>query len=368
MMIDLDSMLRKVIQDECTDLHLKPGSFPLVRKVKELVPIDDLPVSAEDTEQVLERILPEVKRKVFQETMEMDFAYGISDDFRFRVNAHYHLGEIALSFRLCRSDILSFRRLRLPPVVQKLAELEHGLVLVTGITGSGKSTTLAAMLNHINETRRRHIVTIEDPVEFIHRDKVGLVTQREVGLDTASFLEALKRVLRQDPDVILIGEMRDAETIRTAISAAETGHLVFSTLHVVEANMVIDRILSFFEGGEQNQIRLQLSANLQGVIAQHLLASADHSFILPALEIMIGTPTVRKLIHDGNTRDIRQAIQNGEAGMQTLDQHLLNLARSGIVTVEDALASAHNASALKRNLEGGYAGGDRQAIIHGGGV
>lgn len=365
-MVDFRKVLKKVIDENCTDAHFKPGALPLIRRVKELEPVDDGAVTAEQTQHILEETLPERKRERFFKQQEMDYAYAYSDQFRFRVNAHFHLGQVALSFRLCRTDILSFEALRLPPVIRQLAELERGLVLVTGITGSGKSTTLATMVNHINERRRCHIVTIEDPIEFIHKDKMSLVTQREVGLDTSSFLEALKRTLRQDPDVILIGEMRDRETIRTAISAAETGHLVFSTLHVVKAAMAVDRILSFFDGAEQHQIRLQMSMNLQGVISQRLVTSADNTFILPALEIMIGTPTVRKLIHDGNTRDLPQAIQNREGGMQTLNQHLVNLVRSGVISIEEAMKNSDNASALRRNLEGGFAGGDKEAILAGG--
>jgi twitching motility protein PilT len=365
-MVDFKQVLQKVIDENCTDAHFKPGALPLIRRVKDLEAAGENPVTAEDTERILKETLPESKREKFYRQQEMDYAYAFSDDIRFRVNAHFHLGTIALAFRLCRTDILSFESLRLPPVIRELAELERGLVLVTGITGSGKSTTLATMVNHINEHRRDHIVTIEDPIEFIHKDKMSLVTQREIGLDTSTFLEALKRTLRQDPDVILIGEMRDRETIRTAMSAAETGHLVFSTLHVVKAAMAVDRILSFFDGAEQTQVRLQLSMNLQGVISQRLMPSADRSFILPALEIMIGTPTVRKLIHDGKTRDLPQAIQNREGGMQTLNQHLVDLVRSKMITLEDAMDTSDNPPALRRNLEGGFAGGDREAIIGGG--
>jgi twitching motility protein PilT len=364
-MIDYKQILQKVVDENCTDAHFKPGGLPLIRRIKDLEAAGEEPLTAQDTEHILKETLPEKKQKQFYQEQEMDYAYPYADQIRFRVNAHFHLGQVALSFRLCRTDILSFEALRLPPVIRQLAELERGLVLVSGITGSGKSTTLATMINHINERRPCHIVTIEDPIEFIHKDKMSLVTQREVGLDTGSFLEALKRTLRQDPDVILIGEMRDRETIRTAISAAETGHLVFSTLHVVKAAMVVDRILSFFDGAEQQQIRLQISMNLQGVISQRLLPSADNTFILPALEIMVGTPTVRKLIYDGNTRDLPQAIQNREGGMQTLNQHLVNLVRSGVISYEEAMKTSDNPFALRRNLEGGFAGGDTEAILGG---
>ncbi len=242
-MTDFINVLTRVVRENCTDAHFQVGSPPLIRKVKDLAPAGDQLLTQEETARILEQTLSEDRRKKFEKDLEADYAYTLSGQFRFRVNAHYHLGTIGLSFRLCRTDILSFEILRLPPVIKELAGLERGLILVAGITGSGKSTTLATMINQINETRHCHIVTVEDPVEFIHQDKMSLVTQREVGSDTKSFLEALKRVLRQDPDVILIGEMRDRETIRTAISAAETGHLVFSTLHVVQAATAVDRIL-----------------------------------------------------------------------------------------------------------------------------
>jgi len=362
-MIDFGAVLTRVVRENCTDAHFQPGSPPLIRKIKDLIPVGTDYLTSQDTAMILEKTLSEERRKRFEKDLEADYAYTLAGQFRFRVNAHYHLGTVGLSFRLCRTDILSFETLRLPPVIRELAALERGLILLTGITGSGKSTTLAAMISHINETRHCHIVTVEDPVEFIHEDKMSLVTQREVGTDTKSFLEALRRVLRQDPDVILIGEMRDRETIRTAISAAETGHLVFSTLHVVQAAIAVDRILSFFAREEQDQVREQIAMNLQGVVSQRLLSSADRTFILPALEIMIGTATVRKLIAEGRTRDLPQAMQNGEAGMQTLNQHLVKLVQSGLVAQEEALKNSDNPVALRRAIAGGYAGGDRQSII-----
>jgi twitching motility protein PilT len=362
-MVDFKAVLARVVKENCTDAHFQTGSPPLIRKIKDLVPAGDEYLTAEDTILILAETLSEERRERFEKDLEADYAYTLSGQFRFRVNAHYHLGTIGLSFRLCRTDILSLETLRLPPVIRELASLERGMILVTGITGSGKSTTLATMIRHINETRHCHIVTVEDPVEFIHEDKMSLVTQREVGSDTKSFLEALRRVLRQDPDVILIGEMRDRETIRTAISAAETGHLVFSTLHVVQAATAVDRILSFFATEEQDQVREQIAMNLQGVLSQRLLSSADRSFILPALEIMIGTATVRKLIAEGRTRDLPQAMQNGEAGMQTLNQHLVKLVQSGLVAQEEALRTSDNPASLRRLLAGGYSAGDRQSII-----
>lgn len=364
-MIQLKTLLQKVIDVNGTDLHLKAGSRPVIRIIGELEPQEGDIVTEQDTEIILKETTREDQYLKFKQNLELDYAMTLSDTFRFRVNAYYHMGKVSLAFRLLRNDILSFEDLMLPEVLRQLTEEERGLILVTGITGSGKTTTLATMVNFINERRKCHIVTVEDPVEFVHRDKKSIVSQREVGLDTKSFLEALKHALRQDPDVILIGEMRDAETIRTAISAAETGHLVLSTLHTVQAPPTIERILSFFDGPEQVIVRTQLALNLRGVLSQRLLISKDKTRIVPAVEIMIATPTVRKLIYEGRINELRQAIQNREDGMQTFDQALEDLVRRGIISIEEGMAASDSPLTLKRNVLGGVSGGDRATIIGG---
>jgi len=363
--LDLKEMLQRVVDLNGTDLHLKVGNRPMIRVIGKLNPQDFDVVTAEDTDRILRETTLEEKYEKFQNDWELDYAMTLTDTFRFRINAYRHMGNVGLAFRLLRNDILSFKELMLPEALERLSEEERGLILVTGITGSGKTTTLATMLNHINENRKAHIVTIEDPVEFVHKDKKCIVTQREIGLDTKSFLEALKRALRQDPDVILIGEMRDAETIRTAMSAAETGHLVLSTLHTVQAPQTIERILSFFEGPEQVIVRAQLAMNLRGVLSQRLLVSKDKSRIVPAVEIMIVTPTVRKLILEGRVNELRQVIQNQEEGMQTFDQSLEELIRQGAITLQEGMAASDSPLTLRRNVEGGVSGGDRATIIGG---
>lgn len=355
-------ILEKIIELRATDLHMKVGSPPLARINTQLEPLTTRVLTPPDTEHVARSVMNERIWNIFQETLEADFAYALDETNRFRVNAHRHLGTVALAFRLNRTDILDFDQLGLPPVIKKLSEHERGLVLVTGVTGSGKSTTLATMVNQINCTRKVHIITIEDPIEFIHRDRKGMVTQRELGCDTDSFLIALRHCLRQDPDVILIGEMRDVETIRTAISAAETGHLVFSTLHTVKAATSVERILSFFTPQEQGQVRMQLAENLRGVVSQRLLKK-NGGGIVPALEIMVGTPTVRKLISEGKLSELNQAIQNQEDGMQSFNQAIFDLVKRERITEETGLLASDNPLALRRMIAGGSSGGDKAAII-----
>jgi pilus retraction protein PilT len=316
-------------------------------------------------DRILNELTREEQREKFAQELELDFGVTLSEQFRFRVNVYQELGKIGMAFRLLRNDILSFERLMLPDVLRRLAQHRRGLILVTGITGSGKSTTLATMLNQINENRKGHIVTVEDPIEFVHKSKKCIVTQREVGMDTHTFLDALKHALREDPDVILIGEMRDAITIKTAISAAETGHLVFSTLHTVQAASTIERVLGFFEGPEQSIIRTQLALNLRGIISQRLIVSSDKSRIVPAVEVMVNTGTIRKLILEGRINEIKQAIQNRDEGMQTFDQALEDLIRNNIITLEEGMASSDSPLMLRRNIMGGVAGGDRSGILGG---
>lgn len=360
----LRELLDMVVERNGTDLHIKAGAPPMLRIAGHLERVENEPdIATEETEQLLETLLTDSQRQNFRQSQELDFSHPISVEHRFRVNAYYHLGTVAFAFRLLRRDMLSFEGLMLPEVVKNLAGRYNGLILVTGITGSGKSTTMATMVEHINQTRRCHIVTIEDPVEFTYSDAKSIVSQREVGMDTKGFNEALRRALRQDPDVILIGEMRDVETIRTAISAAETGHLVLSTLHTVQAAPTIDRILSFFPGVEQPQVRTQLSECLAGIISQRLVPRSDKEGLVPLLEILVNNPTVRKLIYEGKTGALNQIIQNREEGMQTFNQALFDLVKKNIVSKETAQYASPNWTELKRNLEGGFSGGDRAAIL-----
>lgn len=358
----IDDLLQKVMEVNATDLHLKVGSPPMIRVNTVLQAAGEHVLTPEDTQKLVESAMTKKEFTQFQDKLDLDFAYKVGN-VRFRTNAYFHLGTMALAMRYNRNDILEFSKLNLPPVVQTIAENERGLILVTGITGSGKSTTLAAMVRHIARTRKCHVVTVEDPIEYIYEDEGSIISQREVGHDTHSFHEALKRALRQDPDVMLIGEMRDSETIRSAISAAETGHLVFSTLHTVEAQTTIDRVISFFDGPEQEQVRQQLSANFVAVISQRLLPRADRPGIIPCLEIMLGTSTVRKLILENKIHQLRQAIQNREGGMQTFNQHLLELVNKKIITREVALANSDNPSALRRMMAGGVSGGDQTSLV-----
>lgn len=363
MALEIRELLTEVIKRRGTDLHIKAGSPVLIRESGRLTPLNGHLVTGDETRHLGDAILTPPQKDRLYRDLELDFAHAYDSVCRFRVNAHWNLGTVAFSFRLNRTDILSFDGLRLPPVLKRLAAKERGLILVTGITGSGKSTTLATMLHHINETRPVHIVTIEDPIEFIHHEKKALITQREVGNDTKSFVEALKHALRQDPDVILVGEMRDVETIRTGISAAETGHLVFSTLHTVQAAPTIDRIISFFPGIEQTQVRQQLAQNMIAVISQRLLPHKSGKGLVPALEIMVGTSTVRKLILEGKIRELNQAIQNREDDMQTFNQHLYELYKDDLITLEDALRCTDNVQVFKRMLSGSFSGGDKASIL-----
>jgi twitching motility protein PilT len=361
--IDARELLEIVVETKSTDLHIRAGAPPKLRTNGELVNINEIPMTPEDTEFFLRSITDEAQWHMFTSEKELDFAYSLRKECRFRVNAYWHLGTIALAFRLNRADMLDFEKLGLPPVCRDLAHQHRGLVLVTGITGSGKSTTLATMLDYINHVRACHIITIEDPIEFVYTDAKSLISQREVGYDTNSFVRALRAALREDPDVILVGEMRDVETIRTAVNAAETGHLVFSTLHTTKAATSVERILGFFSPTEQPVIRALLAENLKGVISQRLLPKKDGKGLVPALEIMVGTGTVKKLIAENQLRTLNQAIQNREGGMQTFNQALLDLMRADKLEESVAMAASDNPGALRRLMLGGESGGDSTSIL-----
>jgi twitching motility protein PilT len=340
----LDDLLRLMLERGGSDLHIAVGSPPGIRQRGELLPVENVrPLSPRDTTEMLFSILSEEQRKRFENELELDFAYSIPGVSRFRANVFQQRSSMGAVFRVIPIDVPTIDEIGLPGVCTYLAERPRGLVLVTGPTGSGKSTTLAAMINHVNETKPLHIITMEDPIEFMHRNKMSYVNQREIGEDTHSFAGALRRVLRQDPDVILVGEMRDLETISAAITAAETGHLVLATLHTTGAPETIDRIIDVFPPHQQQQVRMQVSTSLQGVLSQTLLRSTDGRGRVMAMEIMLGVPAIGNLIREGKTHQMETIIQgSGALGMQTLDQSLKALLTAGKVTFEEAIAKAKN--------------------------
>jgi twitching motility protein PilT len=343
-MFDIDAALMRVIETEGSDLHLKVPSRPVVRRHGKLQPLEDMePLRPEDTERTLFHMLTEeTKLESFRSEREVDFSYSIPGVARFRVNAFVQRGSVSVVCRAIPFQIKTAEELMLPPVIDEIADEERGLILLTGTTGSGKSTTLAAMINHINTEYAKHIVTIEDPVEFLHRDKQSIINQREVGEDTASFARALRRVLRQDPDVILIGEMRDEETVRTALSAAETGHLVLSTIHTVDAAESVNRIIDFFPQAEQRQARAMLAGTLKAVVSQRLVPTPDTHGRVATCEILRMTGRVRDMILNADeTGKLPEVIKEGSYyGMQTFDQALLAHVQAGRVAMDDALKAA----------------------------
>src|SRR2546430_2629486 len=352
----IDDLLRIAMERKASDLHLKVGNYPHVRVDGELVPLTDQPrVSAEDMLNMAFSMMSNRQKQKFKEVAELDMAYGVAGLGRFRVNVFQQRGNVGLVLRVIPTKIRALEELYLPKIIEKICEESRGLVLVTGVTGSGKSTTLAAMIDRINSVRPEHIITIEDPIEFLHRDKKGFVNQREVEVDTASFGAALRASLRQDPDTILVGEMRDLETIGTALHAAETGHLVFSTLHTLDAVETINRIISVFPPPEQKQIRLQMAAVLKAVISQRLVRKADGTGRVPAVEGLIATQYIREcIITPEKTRSIREAIPQGgsQYGTQTFDQSLWDLFQAGLVGYETALENASNADEFKLRMQG----------------
>jgi twitching motility protein PilT len=343
-MFDIDAALMKVIETDGSDLHLKVPARPVIRRHGRLEAVaDSEPLRPEDTERTLFHILTdEAKLESFRNEREVDFSYSMPGVARFRVNAFVQRGSVSIVCRAIPFQIKTAQELLLPPVIDEIADEERGLILLTGTTGSGKSTTLAAMINHINTIYAKHIVTIEDPVEFLHRDKLSIINQREVGEDTASFARALRRVLRQDPDVILIGEMRDEETVRTALSAAETGHLVLSTIHTVDAAESVNRIIDFFPQAEQRQARSMLAGTLKAVVSQRLVPTPDKNGRVATCEILRMTGRVRDMILNPNeTGRLPEVISEGAYyGMQTFDQALLAHTQAGRVAMDDALKAA----------------------------
>jgi twitching motility protein PilT len=357
-MFDLHEALRYVVENEGSDLHVKVPARPMARFRGQLEPLPQYgdSLTPADTERVLRQMLADHSDKsaAFDSDNEIDFSYTVPDLARFRVNAFRQRGSVSIVARVIPFTVKTVTELGLPSVIETIAEEERGLILLTGTTGSGKSTTLAAIINHINETKARHIVTIEDPIEYLHRDRKSIINQREVGMDTASFGRAMRRVLRQDPDVILIGEMRDEETVRTALSAAETGHLVLSTVHTLDAAESVNRIIDFFQPHEQTQARAMLAGTLKAVVSQRLVRTADHAGRVAVCEILRMTGRARDMILDHNQTDrLREVIAEGEYyGMQTFDQALLHHVKGGRVTMDDAIQAASSPHDFKLLVAG----------------
>lgn len=337
-MTNFDQLLKKVIDIGASDLHITVGIPPTARVNGTLVQLTDEKLTIYQTEEYVRAVLTEEQYEKYKELGELDFSYALQGVGRFRVNAFKQRGSDAMALRTVAAQVPTLDKLDMPNVIKELTNKTRGLILVTGPTGSGKSTTLAAMINEINQNRSCHIITLEDPIEYLHKHKNSIVNQREVGHDTKSYANALRAALREDPDVILVGEMRDLETISIAITAAETGHLVLSTLHTIGASKTVDRIVDVFPPYQQQQIKVQLSAVLEGVISQQLIKRADGKGRVCAMEIMTATPAIRNLIREGKTHQIDSAVQTGaKFGMKTMDMSLVELYKKGLISYEDAL-------------------------------
>jgi len=357
MEFDFSEVLTRMVDERASDIHLTPGFPPAIRVRGRISPMEDYPeLNPQETREVVYSILNDDQRKRFENNKQLDLAYSIPGVARFRINCYFQRGAISAAFRLIPQEILNLEELELPPILEDLTKKPRGFVLVTGPTGSGKSTTLAAMVDLINRTREEHILTIEDPIEFLHQHQRCIVNQREIGTDAVDFALALRAGLRQDPDVILVGEMRDIETISTALTAAETGHLVFATLHTQSTSQTVDRIIDVFPAAQQNQVRMQLSIALQGIVTQQLLPTADGSGRTVGAEVLVPTPAIRNLIREGKTHQIYSAVQtSGAVGMQTMDSHLAQLVRMGKITRSLAEQRAAVPEELKRLLGGAQA-------------
>ncbi|MBU4556692.1 MAG: type IV pilus twitching motility protein PilT [Actinobacteria bacterium] len=352
--MDMNELLEIVVQRGGSDLHITVGVPPMMRLHGDLMPIENTPVlTKRDTQDLIFSVMSDERRTALEEDLETDFAYAIpGHGVRFRVNAYYQRTSLGAAFRLIPLSIRTIAELGLPDVVASLADKTRGFVLITGPTGCGKSTTIAAMIDRINSTRAEHVMTIEDPIEYLHSHKRSVVNQREVNSDTKSFGSALKHVLRQDPDVILIGEMRDLETVAAALTAAETGHLVFATLHTQDASQTVDRIIDVFPPSQQAQIRVQLAGTLQGVVSQQLLPAADGRSRAVACEVLIPTPAIRNLIREGKAHQLMTAMQTGtQYGMVTMDASLADMYKQGIITLDTAMQRAVDPAVLMTLLD-----------------
>jgi twitching motility protein PilT len=362
MTMDFAELITSVLSSGASDLHLSVGAPPVMRCSGELVPLGNSVLTTQDTRELIYGILTQDQRQRLETNLELDFSYQVPGRGRFRVNAYYQRAALGAAFRVVPSSLKTLDELKLPESLTGWTTKPRGLVLVTGPTGSGKSTTLAALINEINEKRSCHIVTVEDPIEFLHRHKRSLINQREVGGDTHSFANALRSALRQDPDVILVGEMRDLETIQIAITAAETGHLVFGTLHTSDAPQTIDRVIDVFPPHQQEQVRIMLANSLQGVCCQQLLATT-HGGRVVAVEVLMATPAVRNLIREGKTHQIYSMLQTGsQHGMISMDASLANLVRAGTITPSLAVERAASPDELRRLL-GGVVGQSMEQVL-----
>ena len=351
--VHIDDLLREACERGASDLHLTVGLPPVVRVDGSLTRFSFQPLSPTDTQRLIYDILTNDQVQMFEKTRELDFSYGVRAIGRFRVNVYRQRGSVGAALRSIPDQIPTFEQLNLPPILRDLSRKHSGLVLVTGPTGSGKSTTIACMIDTINSERPVHIMTMEDPIEYLHRHKRGMVNQRELNTDTNSFGNALRAVLREDPDVVLIGEMRDLETISAALTLAETGHLVFGTLHTRNAPQTIDRVVDVFPPHQQDQIRVQLSNTLEAVVAQQLLPRMGSGRVA-AIEVLIATSAIRNLIREGKTHQIYSALETGaQFGMQTMDRVLADMLRNGVINKEEALARAIDGENLLRFLQGG---------------
>ena len=363
--MNIRDLLKSVVEKDASDIHLKVGAKPIFRINKVLVPQESgEKLTSDIMAKFIAEIANEKQKRIFNEKNEVDYAYIVEGVGRFRVNIFRQRGEAGIVMRHIKEMIPSFQELRLPEAFEKIAMIDSGIVLITGASSSGKSTTMASIIDYINTNKNKHIITIENPIEYIHKDKKSVVNQREIGVDTESFHIALRHVIRQDPDIIVIGEMRDSESVKASISAAETGHLVLSSFHAEDAAKAIIRLLDFFSDSDKAHIRMQLSSNLKVVTSQRLLrradtTEADSSGLIPAVEILIVTPIVAKVIRDNKINSIRRILQSGEDGMRSFNMSIAGLFKNKMVTKEEALSKTGNPEALKINLKGIYLDEDR---------
>ncbi len=364
--MNIKDLLRRMPEMQSSDLYLKVGLAPSMRVHSEVFRLEEEPITDDQMSKCCQEVMNDHQQKIFSERPDLDFAYTLEPGKRYRINLFRQQGHVGMVARFIRDEDLRFQTLHLPDVVRELAELPRGLVILTGATGSGKSTTLAAMISYINEHFQRHIMTIEDPIEFIHTDKKSLINQREVGFDTNSFTDALRHVVRQSPDVILIGEMRDMDTMMTAISAAETGHLVLTTLHTSDVAHTLDRIINYFPDHLKPQVQQELAQSLEGIICMRLLRSKAGDGRVPSLEILRATSNVRKALQDGELWRLKEIMQKGdEFGMQTFNQSMLKLFQKDMISFEEGLRHSSNPEEFKLNAKGMFTGTESIGIYPG---